>query len=225
MTKKLKVILAGSSGMVGEGVLLECLDHDAVESVLVINRRPINKSHPKLTEIIHSNFYDVSEIKSQLGGYNALFYCIGISSVGQTEASYTKFTYDMTMQFTQTCLEVNPNLSMVYCSAAGADSSEQGKIMWARVRGKLENDLQKLSLNSIYSIRPAFIEPMRGVKSKTKAYHILITIFRPLFFVLRVFPMIATSTVIIGKCMINAVLLGYEKPVLESRDINRLGNK
>lgn len=221
----MKVIIAGSSGMVGRGVLLECLESDDISEILVINRKVIDLQHPKLKEILHSDFYNLDPIKEELKSFDALFYCIGISSVGQNEESYTKFTYDMTMHFARLALELNENFSMVYCSAAGADSSTSGNIMWARVRGRLENDLIHMSFKSIYCIRPAFIEPLKGVKSKTKAYQILITIFRPIFYLLRYIPKVSTSTVLIGQCMINALKYGYPKAVLESSDINKLAKQ
>ena len=142
MYPKIKAIITGSTGMVGEGVLLECLQHQAVESILVIYRRPCGITHPKVKEIIHTDFFDLSPIESGLPGYNTCFFCAGVSSVGMKEPEYTRITYDLTMNFAQTLGKLNPDMIFCYVSGAGTDSSEKGRIMWARVRGKTEVNLK-----------------------------------------------------------------------------------
>ena len=141
---KIRTIITGATGMVGEGVLHECLQHADVEKVLVINRKPCGVKHPKLTEIIHSNFLDFSPIEAQLKGYNACYCCLGVSSVGMKEPEYTRFTYDLTMHVAKTLIRQNPDMTFIYVSGSGTDSSEKGNLMWARVKGKTENDLFKL---------------------------------------------------------------------------------
>jgi putative NADH-flavin reductase len=141
---KVRAIVTGATGMVGEGVLHECLLHDDVEQVLVINRRPCGITHPKLKEILHGNFFDLSPVASELSGYNACFFCLGVSSVGMKEPEYTRLTYDITMHFAETVVKQNQGMTFCYVSGAGADSTEHGKMMWARVKGKTENDLVNL---------------------------------------------------------------------------------
>jgi uncharacterized protein YbjT (DUF2867 family) len=219
---KIKAIITGATGMVGEGVLHECLQHPDIESVLVINRRPCNVSHPKLTEIIHENFTDLSAIEHQLGGYNACFFCLGVSSVGMKEDKYTKFTYDLTMGFAGTLAGLNPEMTFCYVSGAGTDSSEKGKMMWARVKGKTENDLMKLPFKKAYMFRPAFIEPTKGLKNSYRAYKFL----SPLIPVIRVLlPKHICKLSEIGIAMINSVNLGFDKQVLEVKDIKELAGR
>ncbi len=153
MTSKIKTIITGATGMVGEGVLHECLLHPDVESILVINRKPCGVTHPKLTEIIHADFFDLSVIESQVSGYNACFFCAGVSSVGMKELEYTKVTYDLTMGFAKTLSRLNTEMTFCYVSGAGTDGTEKGKMMWARVKGKTENDLIKLQFKAAYNFR------------------------------------------------------------------------
>ena len=168
MTTSIKVIITGATGMVGEGVLHECLHHPSVSSVLVINRKPCGVVHAKLTEIIHADFYDLSAIENQLTGYNACFFCLGVSSVGMNEVDYTKVTYTLTMHFAQTLVKLNPDMTFCYISGASTDSTEKGRQMWARVKGKTENDLMKLPFKKAYAFRPGFILPIKGMK---RAHH------------------------------------------------------
>src|SRR5476651_2638272 len=144
MDKKIRVIITGSTGMVGEGVMHECLLHPDVEAVLVINRKPDGVVHPKLKEIVHKDFFDLSAIEDQLKGYNACYFCLGVTSLGKKEPEYYKLTYTLTLNFAQTLVKHNPDMTFCYVSGAGTDSTESGKIMWARVKGKTENDLMKL---------------------------------------------------------------------------------
>ena len=169
---KIKAIITGATGMVGEGVLYECLNHPDVESVLVINRRSCHTIHPKLKEIIHENFFNFSSIEEQLSGYNACFFCLGVSSVGMNEEKYTKVTYDLTLGFAGTLARLNPEMTFCYVSGAATDSSEKGKMMWARVKGKTENDLMKLPFKRAYMFRPGFMQPTKGLKNANKMYKV-----------------------------------------------------
>jgi len=217
---KLNVIITGSTGMVGKGVLLECLDNMEVETVLIINRSSVGISHPKLKEIIHKDFFDWSAIRSQLGGYNACYFCLGVSSVGMKAPDYTRMTYDLTLGFAREILPLNPEMTFCYVSGAGTDSSEKGRSMWARVKGKTENDLLALGFKAAYMFRPGFIQPMKGIKSKTPLYQGIYNVISPLYGLLRRMPRFVTTTVILGKAMIGVALHGYKTNVLESLDIN-----
>ena len=217
---KLKVIITGSTGMVGKGVLLECIDSPEVEQILVINRSPLGITHPKLKEIIHKDFFDWSGIREQLNGYNACFFCMGVSSVGMNEADYQRMTYDLTLGFAKVVLAKNDGMTFCYVSGAGTDNTEQGRMMWARVKGKTENDLLALGFKDSYMFRPGFIQPMRGIKSKTALYQGIYNIISPLYGLLRRMPKYVTTTVVIGKAMIRVAMDGCDKKVLESVDIN-----
>lgn len=202
--------------MVGEGVLHECLNHPDVESVLVINRRSCNVQHSKLKEIIHKDFSDFSVIENELSGYNAAFLCMGVSSVGMKEDQYKHLTYDLTMALAKPLAKLNPEITITYVSGAATDSSEKGRSMWARVKGKTENDLSKLPIKQAYMFRPALITPTKGLKNTYTAYKIM----KPLLPVFRfLFPNYVSSLRELGLAMINAVLNGYEKKVLEVKDI------
>jgi len=220
---KLKAIITGSSGMVGKGLLLECIEHPDVESVLIVNRKSINFSHPKVKELIIPDFFDLSEVKDQLAGYNICYFCAGVSSVGLSEVEYTKLTYHMTLNFAQTFLAQNPDSKFCYVSGMGTDSSERGKTFWARVKGKTENDLLKMPFQAAYMFRPAFIQPFKGIKSRTRVYNIFYTFFSPLYPLLKHFPKYVTDTITLGKVMIELGLNGNEKKVFENIDINKAG--
>ena len=218
----IKAVITGSTGMVGEGVLHECLLHRDVESVLVINRRPCNVQHPKLKEILHRDFTDFSAIKSELTGYNAGYFCMGVSSIGMNEKTYRHLTYDLTLALARTLAELNPDMTMCYVSGAGTDSSETGRVMWARVKGKTENDLLRLPVRRAYMFRPAFIQPTKGLKNTHTFYRALTPLF-PLGKLL--FPQYLLTLREIGLAMINSVAKGYDKQVLEVRDIARLARQ
>ena len=170
MSSPLHVIITGATGMVGEGVLHTCLEHPQVASVLIINRKSLGLSHPKLTEVLHADFYDLSAIENQLKGYNACFFCLGVSSVGMKEADYFKVTYTLTMHVAEMLARLNPDMVFCYVSGQGTDSTEKGRSMWARVKGKTENDLQKLPFSRVYAYRPGFIKPITGL-SKTHSFY------------------------------------------------------
>ena len=216
MSQQIKAIITGVTGMVGEGVLHECLQDPSVSEVLVINRKPCGVVHPKLKEIIHSDFYNLSAIESQLSDYNACFFCLGTSSVGMNEADYTKVTYTLTMHVAETLCRSNPDMTFCYVSGASTDSSEKGRQMWARVKGKTENDLMKLPFKKVYNFRPGFMLPTPGLKNILSFYKYinwLYPILRP------VFPSYMSTLADIGVAMIHAVTRGYEKQVLEVKDI------
>ena len=219
---KLNVIITGSTGMVGKGVLLECIDSPDVESILVINRSPVDVVHPKIKEIIHKDFFDWSGIRDQLSGYNTSFFCMGVSSAGMKEADYRRMTYDLTLGFAKVVLFLNPTMTFCYVSGAGTDSSEKGRMMWARVKGKTENDLLSLGFKAAYMFRPGYIHPMRGIKSKTRLYNTFYTFLKPLYGLLKRMPKYVTNNVTIGKAMIAVGLKGYSKGILESIDINKI---
>ncbi len=218
----INAIILGTTGMIGEGVLHKCLDHPNVKSVLVINRRPCGVQHEKLKEIIHKDFFDLSPIKDQLAGYNACFFCLGVSSVGMNEDDYRKLTYDLTLNFAKTVIELNKDMTFNYVSGAGTDSSEKGRSMWARVKGKTENDLLKMPFKAAYMFRPGYIHPMPGMKNTLKPYKYLGFLY-PVFKLL--FPAFVCKLSDIGTAMIRACTDGYSKKVLECRDITLLGNQ
>ncbi|GAB3320809.1 epimerase [Larkinella ripae] len=221
-TDKVRAIITGTTGMVGEGVLLECLQNPAVEAVLIINRKPLGRSHPKLTEIIHADFYNFSAIENQLVGYNACYFCLGVSSVGMNEKEYAKVTYTLTMHVAQTLSRLNPDMTFCYVSGAGTDSSENGRQMWARVKGKTENDLTKLPFRRVFNFRPGFMKPTEGMKN-TNSYYKYIGWLYPMGRAL--FPGGFCTLQEVGLAMIHTVSQGYEKPILEVRDIVELAKR
>lgn len=213
---KVRAIITGATGMVGEGVLLHCLNSPQVEQVLILNRRPGGFTHPKLKEIIVADFYNLSPVKEQLKGYNACFFCLGTSSVGMNEADYTRVTYDLTMHVGQTLSALNPDMTFCYVSGSGTDSSEQRRLMWARVKGKTENDLMKLPFKQVYAFRPGFMKAVEGQKNTLKAYNYLAWTY-PIF--CAVAPAFACTLDEVGQAMINTVTKGYPKKVLEVKDM------
>jgi hypothetical protein len=219
---KIRAIITGATGMVGEGVLHECLYSPEVESVLVINRRSCNVHHPKLKEIIHSNFFDITDIKAQLVGFNACFFCMGVSSVGLKENEYHRLTYDLTLGIASVLATQNPDMVFCYVSGVGTDSTEKGRIMWARVKGKTENHLMQLPFRGAYMFRPGFIQPTKGLKNAYRIYKV----FAPFYPVWKLlFPKFVCTLTEIGLAMINAASKGHEKQVLEIKDIVQLAKK
>lgn len=219
---KISVIITGATGMVGEGVLIECLNHPDVERVLMVNRKHYDAAHPKLTELIVPDFMDLAAVSDQLKDYNACFFCAGVSSVGMKEEEYRHLTYDLTLNFAKTVAAVNTDMVFTYVSGSHTDSTEKGKLMWARVKGKTENDLFKLPFKSAYAFRPGIMKPTKGQKSIKPLYKIVWVLY-PLF---RLFaPGQATTLRVVGRAMINCVLKGYPKPVLEVEDIKKLGEE
>jgi hypothetical protein len=217
--KKIRTIITGTTGMVGEGVLHECLQHPDVEGILVINRKPCGVSHPKLKEIIHNDFFNFSSIEDQLKGYNACFFCLGVSSIGLKEDAYYKLTHTLTLHIASTLSKLNPDMTFCYISGAGTDSSEKGRLMWARVKGKTENDLMKLSFKQVFAFRPGFIKPTKGLKNTLKYYRYVSWLF-PIG--RAVFPYGFCTLQDLGLAMIHIVNNGYERKVIEGKDITIL---
>lgn len=214
-------IILGTTGMIGEGVLHQSLNHPEVQSVLVINRKPCGVQHEKLKEIIHKDFHDLSPIKDQLSGYNACFFCLGVSSVGMKEEDYQKITHDLTLNFAKTVLELNKDMTFNYISGQGTKSSEKGS-MWVRVKGKTENDLMDLPFKATYMFRPGYIQPMKGMKNTLTAYKYMSWMYP--FFKL-VFPGSTCKLEDIGTAMIKVCIDGYSKKILENKDISLLGSQ
>jgi nucleoside-diphosphate-sugar epimerase len=213
--QKIKAIITGVTGMVGEGVLHECLNHPQVEAVLVINRKPCGVTHPKLKEIIHADFFDLSAIENQLSGYNACYFCLGVTSIGLKEPEYYKLTYTLTLNVAQTLSKLNADMTFCYVSGGSTDSSEKGKSMWARVKGKTENDLAKLPFKQEFNFRPGYMHPTPGLKN-TNPYYKYMTWMYPFF--RKVFPNMVSTLAELGQAMINVTLYGYDKNILEIKD-------
>lgn len=222
MTDKLRAIITGVTGMVGEGVLHECLNSEEVEKVLVVGRKSCGITHPKLTEIIHKNFLDISSIEDQLVDYNACFFCLGVSSVGISSEEYKKLTYDLTMNFAETLVKRNPEMTFCYVSGSGTDSTEKGRLEWARVKGKTENDLMKLPFKRAFAFRIGFLKPNKNFKNAGKIYKYVGWLY-PI--VRGISNKYASTLEEVGKAMINSATKGYEKQVLEVADIIELSEK
>jgi uncharacterized protein YbjT (DUF2867 family) len=219
----MKVLLFGASGMVGQGVLRECLLDPDVDRVLSIVRALTGQSTAKLRELVHKDFFDFSAIEGELTGYDACFFCLGVSSAGMKEADYRHVTYDITLAAARVLARLNPAMTFIYVSGLGTDSSERGRTMWARVKGKTENDLLRLPFKAAYMFRPGGIVPLHGVKSKTRIYQTFLTIFGPLMPLLyRWFPQYVTTTEQVGRAMLKVAKLGAPKAILETADINKL---
>src|SRR5258706_3535446 len=213
---KIKLILTGATGMVGEGVLHECLQHEDVEEILVVGRRTCGVTHSKLKEIIHSDFYYFASIENQLAGYNACFFCLGVSSVGMKEPDFYKATYLLTMNFATTLVHHNPAMVFCYISGAGTDTSEKGRMMWSSVKGITENDLMKLPFKEVYNFRPGIIQPTKGLKNTLSFYKYLGWLFPviDMFFSKNICTLRELDLAII-----HAATKGYHKQILEVKDI------
>jgi hypothetical protein len=210
--------------MVGAGALLECLADPRVESVLAISRSPTGRNHSKLREVIHPDFFAYDALRAEFATSDACFFCLGTSAVGMSEATYTRLTYDLTLAAARAMVAVNRRLTFCYISGVGTDSSEQGRTMWARVKGRTENALLALPFRAAFMFRPGFIQPVKGVRSKTRWYQALYAIAAPLYPVLhRLFPQVSTTTASLGRALIRVAADGYSKRILYSRDINALG--
>ena len=216
---KLNVIITGSTGMVGEGILHECLLHPDIEKVLVVNRHPCQVSNPKLSELIQNDFFDLTSIENQLVGYDACFYCLGSISVKMKESEYYNVTYNLTLSIAKRLARLNPGMIFCYISGAGADNPEKAKFMQARIKGKTEADLMKLAFKKVYCFRPGLMKPTSGLKNAHKIYYL----FTPVYPVFRlIFPNFVLTLKELGIAMINSVTKGYERQVLEVRDIVKL---
>ena len=219
----MRVLLFGATGMVGQGVLRECLLDPDVQRVLAVGRGSIGKRDEKLRELVLPDVADLSDVEAQLSGFDACFFCLGVSSVGMSEERYTRLTYDLTLSVAQTLARLNPGMTFVYVSGTGTDSSERGRTMWARVKGRTENALLRLPFKAAYMFRPAAIVPMHGVRSKTGWYRALYALMTPFYPALKaLFPNGITTTERVGRAMLAVARRGYSKPVLETPDINSL---
>ena len=215
----MKVIITGTTGMVGEGVMLECLEHRDVEEVLSVSRRPYGASLPKLKECIVPDFMQLDGVADQLRGYDACFFCAGVSSVGKSKPEYTRITYDTTLHFAETVARVNPGVVFTYVSGMGTDSTEKGRMMWARVKGRTENALTRVGFRAEYNFRPGFMRAMPGQRNLPGSYKALGWLYPVLRVVM---PMYVSTLEDVGRAMIRCVVTGYPKTVLEIRDINQL---
>lgn len=212
----MKIILTGATGMAGQGVLLECLQNNAITEILMVNRKHLEIAHPKLKELLVPDFLKIEDFSNSLKGYDACFFCAGISSLGINEEKYTVITYDTTLQFAKTLVKINPAMVFNYITGAYTDSTEKSKTMWARVKGKTENDLIKLPFKGQYNFRPGGMSPAKGQKNAKMLYVVIVTI-------IKVFsPKNIISLNELGQAMINAVRNGYDKQVLEISDIKKL---
>lgn len=219
----MRVLIFGATGMVGQGALRECLLDDGVSEVVTIGRRATGQSHPKLREIVHADLLDYGTVEGQLGGFDACFFCLGVASAGMSEADYSRITYDIPLAAAQALLRLSPGMTFVHVSGGGADSSEQGRVMWARIKGKTENALLRLPFKGVYVLRPGAIRPMHGTKSSTPSYRIIYGLLAPILPLLeRKLPQYVTSTEQVGKAMLALVRSGSPKRILECADINRL---
>jgi len=219
---KIKVIITGATGMVGEGVLLHCLDNPDIEQVLIVNRKHYNRQHPKLKELLVPDFMDLAKVTDQLKGYDACFFCAGVTSVGKKEPEYTRLTYDVTLNFAQTIAGLNPGMVFTYVSGSHTDSTEKGSTMWARVKGRTENALFNLPFKKAFAFRPGIMKPVDGQQSLKGTYRWFIWLYP----VVRFFAPKSTLTLNeVGQAMINCVTKGYAKSVLEIEDIRALSQE
>ena len=218
----MKVLIFGATGMVGLGVLRECLLDAGVDQVVTIGRSATGQQNPKLREIVQKDLSGYPDAASQLTGFDACFFCLGVSSAGMNEEDYRRLTYDLTMVAARTLVKLKPEMTFIYVSGAGTDSSERGRSMWARVKGKTENDLLALPFRGVYAFRPAVIQALHGIRSKTKAYQILYFFFGWTIPLLKpmLFPKYMTTTEQVGKALLKVARQGYSKRILESVDIN-----
>ena len=219
---KIKTIITGVTGMVGEGVLAACLNSDEVSEILLLSRKPYGLKHPKVKELIHENFFDLSSIENHLQNYNTCYFCLGVSSVGMTEPDYTKFSYSLTLHVAETLSRLNADMVFCYVSGAATDSTEKGKTMWARVKGKTENELLKLPFKKAYMFRPGYMQPTKGLKN-TLPYYRYVSWMYP--FLRRLFPSFVCSLSELGNAMIEVVKQEYSGSILEVKDIVRLAKR
>jgi uncharacterized protein YbjT (DUF2867 family) len=218
-----KVILFGATGMVGQGVLRECLLDSGVEQVLAIGRSATGQQHAKLQEVVQSDLFDLSSIEGRLAGFDACFFCLGVSAAGMSEQDYRRITYELTMSVAKTMAKLNPEMTFIYVSGAGTDSAERSRMMWARVKGKTENDLLKMPFQAAYMFRPGYIQPLHGIRTKTKWYGALYAVMGPLYPMWkRLLPNYVTTTECVGRAMLNVARHGAPKRFLENQDINGL---
>jgi len=222
----MKVLLFGASGMVGQGVLRECLLDSNVEKVVTVVRKPTGRKDEKLTELVQPDLATLAPLEPQLTGFDACLFCAGVSALGMSEEEYTRVTYDLTLGVARTLLRTSPDLTFVYVSGAGTDSSEKGRMMWARVKGRTENALLSMPFRAAYMFRPGAIMPLHGIRSSTRWYNVAYAAIRPIYPVLRrVAPTMITTTEQLGRAMLAVARKGYATHVLEMADINRLSTE
>jgi uncharacterized protein YbjT (DUF2867 family) len=218
-----KVVIFGATGMVGQGVLRECLLDPDVESVLANVRKTSLPQHVKLREIVHQDVSDLSAIEDRLAGFDACFFCLGVSAVGMKEEEYRRLTFDLTVSVARTLAKLNPTMTFIYVFGAGTDSTERGRLMWARVKGRTENALLQMPFKAVFLFRPAYIQPLHGIRTKTRWYGAAYALMRPLYPLWKLlFPNYVTTTEYIGRAMLSVTKRRFPKPVLENRDINRM---
>jgi uncharacterized protein YbjT (DUF2867 family) len=217
----MKVIVFGATGMVGQGALRECLLDSGVERVLTVGRSATGQKHDKLRELVHANLTDYTQAAAELEGYDACFFCLGISSAGMSEADYRRVTVDIAVAAASTLVAKSPEMTFVFVSGAGSDATGKSRTMWARVKGEAENAILALPFRGKYVFRPAFIRPMHGITSRTRSYRMLYAVLRPVFpVVAAITPRNVTTTERVGRAMLNVARSGWPKPVLENADIN-----
>jgi uncharacterized protein YbjT (DUF2867 family) len=219
----MNILLFGATGMVGQGVLRECLGDPGVGRVLAVGRRATGRAHEKLRDLVVPDLADLSAVEPQLTGFDACFFCLGVTSAGLSEERYTRLTYDLTLGVARILARLNPAMTFVYVSGTGTDSSERGRIMWARVKGRTENALLALPFEAAYMFRPGYIQPLDGIQSRTQWYRVMYAAVAPLHPALRrLFPGAVTTTAQVGRAMLAVARRGYGRQVLETRDINGL---
>jgi uncharacterized protein YbjT (DUF2867 family) len=222
----MNAVIFGATGMVGKGVLLECLDDARVEHVLLVSRHPIDVSHPKIREIVHADFTAFENLTPAFADIDACFYCLGVTAVGLSEGQYHHLTYDLTLAAATALASASAGrLTFCYVSGEGTDSTEHGRTMWARVKGKTENALLRLPFKAAFMFRPGYIQPLRGIRSKTRWYQALYDVIGPFSpIVRRLFPKYVTTTTNIGRAMIHVAVSGWSRQILSSGDINQLSS-
>jgi uncharacterized protein YbjT (DUF2867 family) len=216
----MKVLILGATGMVGQGVMRECLLDAGVSRVVALGRHATGNAHAKVQEIVRADLFDLGPIERELTGLDACFYCLGATAAGKSEREYARINYDMTLAVAETLARLDPDMTFVYVSGQGTDSTERGRTMWARVKGRTENALLRLPFRAAYMLRPGIILPMHGIKSRTTLYRVFYTLMTPLYPALRaLFPRAITTTEHLGRVMLRLARSGYSKPVLETTDI------
>lgn len=222
----MRVLIVGATGMVGQGVLRECLSAPDVREVIVLGRSKIEAVPPRLRQLVQDDMFDLTPVEPELWGIDACFFCLGVSSAGMSEAAYRHITYDLTLTVATVLARLNPAMTFIYVSGAGTDSTELGRSMWARVKGRTENALKALPFAGVYLFRPAIIQPLHGIQSKTSSYRRFYRLTRPLLpMMTRLFPSLVVTSEEVGQAMLNAARRGSGRLVLESRDIARLARE
>ncbi len=220
----MKLLLFGATGMIGQGVLRQALVDPDVTAVVTITRVPTGTTHPKLREIVRADVSDLSGLDAELSSCDACLFCLGVSAVGMTEEAYSKLTHDLTLAVANRLVALNPGMTFLYISGAGTDATEKGRSMWARVKGKTENDLLRLPFKASYMLRPGYIQPLHGIKSKTRLYRVIYSVMAPVSPLLRrLFPRAVTDTDNLSRAMLRIARTGASRPVLENGDLNALG--